>query len=376
MARMRVWLLSSLLKRRCHVRTPLVPRGLPWWAFPLLPLEFFFRSIAATRRTFYRIFPPKKIPVPVVVVGNITVGGTGKTPLVLALAQHLKAAGWRPGIVSRGFRGNYRTPFVLVNESTDAETVGDEPKLLFEHLGCPVVVARRRALAAQVAVQQGCTILLSDDGLQHYGLGRDIEIAVIDGARGLGNHHRLPLGPLREPESRLKTVNFVLENGKDFVVHLEAAEALNERSRRKALKEFQGQTVHAIAGTGHPQRFFSALRSAGLTVIEHVFPDHARFTSNDLAFGDGLAVLMTEKDAVKCERFILPNAWVVPCSVTVQKDVLERFETCLAKLGSFQKTYPHSVLMGTAHKFGPKDTRLLPCVENDANKFFCPNIFF
>ncbi|MDP2228590.1 MAG: tetraacyldisaccharide 4'-kinase [Moraxellaceae bacterium] len=307
--------MSQRLVNAWYARSP--------WPWLLLPLAFLYALVTRLRRFFYRtgVLRSTKFPVPVVVIGNITAGGTGKTPLTLALIDILQADGWRPGIVSRGYGGKANYP-LSVQADTPAAVAGDEPLALQRRSGVPVVVDPLRARAVDFLLQQtDCNIVLCDDGLQHYALGRDIEVVVIDGARGLGNRLPLPAGPLREPPSRLATADFVVINGGDVEwpdahrMRLEpgAWYGLADKTRTPPLS---GARIHAIAGIGNPSRFFSQLALAGYDVVPHPFPDHHVFTAADLAFDDGLPVVMTEKDAVKCEGFAQVNWWVVP--VTAQ----------------------------------------------------------
>ena len=283
----------------------------------LVPLSWLYCLLVFVRRALYRagILHVTRLPVPVAVVGNLTVGGSGKTPLVIWLARFLREQGWRPGIVTRGYGGQAaRWPQTVTPES-DPESVGDEPVLLAREAGCPVVADPDRVRAAEHLVRLGCNIVVSDDGLQHYRLARDFEIAVIDGARRFGNGRCLPAGPLREPVSRLNEVQARVTLGeartgewamaleaKSFH-RLEAPEATAEADR------FQGQPVHAVAGIGHPARFFDQLRRLGLDIVPHPFPDHHRFRERDLAFGDAHETVMTQKDAVKCERLAGVTGW-------------------------------------------------------------------
>lgn len=287
----------------------------------LLPLSLLFGLIAAIRRALYRsgLLHSAKLPVPVIVIGNITVGGSGKTPLTLWLAQELLERGWHPGIISRGYRGAAVSPSP-VSSGDSAQTVGDEPLLMARRALCPVWVGRDRPAAARALLQAHpeCDVLLSDDGLQHYRLQRDIEIAVVDGARRFGNGFLLPAGPLREPPSRLGTVDAVVINGGaarsgEYVMRLEGAafQNLANPAATRTADDFRGVRVHAVAGIGHPQRFFDHLKSLGLTVQTHPFPDHHHYTPADLAFGDADAILMTEKDAVKCAAFANEKCWAL-----------------------------------------------------------------
>ncbi|MDO8989920.1 MAG: tetraacyldisaccharide 4'-kinase [Sideroxyarcus sp.] len=290
----------------------------------LFPVSLVFRALAAARRLLYRsgILASVKLPVPVVVVGNISVGGTGKTPLTLWLAQQLLDNGWHPGIVSRGYikdgaRSNVPRE---VTAADAADTVGDEPLLMAQRALCPVWIGRDRPAAALALLQTHpeCDIILSDDGLQHYRLQRDAEIAVVDGARRFGNRMLLPAGPLREPVSRLKTVDAVVVNsgetrGDEFAMRLEGMRFHNLLNPGSVVTagEFAGQRLHAIAGIGHPRRFFSHLEHLGLAVQQHAFPDHHRYAASDIAFEDADAILMTEKDAVKCASFATEKCWVL-----------------------------------------------------------------
>ncbi len=302
--------------------------GPRWRVWPLLPLSALYALAVALRAAPYRFGwrHPVRLRVPVVVVGNITVGGTGKTPLVIHLAQRLAATGEQPGILCRGYGGASAHWPRQVTPGSDPREVGDEPVLIARRSGLPVAAGPDRAAAGRLLLAQGCTVLLCDDGLQHQALARDVEIVVMDGARGLGNGFCLPAGPLRESAQRLKQVDAVVVQGSGlslgrpaFTMDLPLGDtlvAVTDGSRRP-LAEFVGQTVHAMAGIGHPQRFFGALRQAGLRVVEHPFPDHYDYRPEDLRFAADGVLLMTEKDAVKCARFPLRNAWFVPVSARV-----------------------------------------------------------
>ena len=287
----------------------------PWWTWPLAVL---YGAVVRLRGWFYRIGAMRsvRLPVPVVVVGNLSVGGTGKTPLTIAVAQALRARGFRPGVVSRGYGGRQREPMLLGDQPDPAE-VGDEPCLI-RASGTAVAIGRERPAAARLLLEAGCDVLIADDGLQHYALARDVEICVIDGVRRFGNARLLPAGPLREPLSRLARVDFRVCNGGlpmdgEFPMQLLGAEAvaLHDGARRP-LAELAGQRVHAVAAIGNPSRFFDSLRAASIEPIEHGFADHHNFVAAELDFGDQLPVLMTDKDAVKCSAFARPNWWRVP----------------------------------------------------------------
>lgn len=304
--------LADTIARRWYDGSPR-----PWL---LRPLTWLYRGVVAVRAWLYRRhrLASERLPVPVLVVGNITLGGTGKTPLVIALAEYLRAQGWRPGVVSRGYGGRQETPELLPN-IPDPARFGDEPNLIRQRTRMPVAVGRDRPAAAQCLLEAGCDVVIADDGLQHYRLQRDIEICVIDGERRLGNGLMLPCGPLREPPSRLRSVDFRICNGgraADGEVPMQLvgdqAQHLLKADRGQSLQTFTGRRVHAVAGIGNPARFFGSLRAKGFDVIEHAFPDHHTYTRADIDFGDDLPVLMTEKDAVKCAVFAHENCWSVP----------------------------------------------------------------
>ena len=302
----------------------------PWWTLPLAAL---YGGVVRLRRALYRRgwLRAQRLPVPVIVVGNIVAGGAGKTPLTIALVEALRARGFKPGVVSRGYGGTARRP-MLLDARPDPAMVGDEPALIRLRTGVPVAIGADRPVAAALLPDEGVDVVIADDGLQHYGLARDIEVCVVDGERGLGNGRLLPAGPLREPPGRLDEVDFVVVNvgnttdvqladggpGRQCItsaipmrLHGDVAHNLHDGSLR-ALADFSGSRVHAVAGIGHPPRFFDALRASGIEVVEHAFADHHRYATGDLDFGDGLPVLMTEKDAVKCRAFAQPDWWSVP----------------------------------------------------------------
>jgi tetraacyldisaccharide 4'-kinase len=312
------------------------------WHLLLIPVSWLFACLSSIRRLAYqyRLLPSFRLPVPVIVVGNISVGGTGKTPLVIWLAQQLQAAGFHPLIVSRGYAA-YADVMAIrqVQVDSDPAVVGDEPLLMARRTGVPVWIGRHRAKVAQAALARfpQCNVIISDDGLQHYALQRDIEIAVVDAVRLFGNRRLLPAGPLREPVARLSEVDAVVMNGASsdadgFCMQLINDQLYNLKSSAStsALQEFGGQAVHAVAGIGNPQRFFKQLKNAGLQVIEHPFPDHHVFEASRLAFGDDAPIIMTEKDAVKCAAFAQPNWWVQPVSAELSPAFLPHI---LSKLG-------------------------------------------
>jgi tetraacyldisaccharide 4'-kinase len=284
----------------------------------LIPLAWVFWLLSGLRRNAYtlKILPSVTLPQPVIVVGNITVGGTGKTPFVIWLAQELRKRGHRPGIVTRGYGGNADTARRAESDS-DPGQVGDEALLLVRHSGAPVAVGRDRVAAARL-LPLDVDVILSDDGLQHYRMTRQHEIVLLDGSRGMGNGWLLPVGPLRETESRLgsaqviiKTVpggNFTWPDAKRMRLRADTAVSVKDGKRRD-LASFSGQKVHALAGIGNPGQFFATLEAAGLKVEGRELSDHAVPTEADLDFGDDLPVFMTEKDAVKCTELALGRHW-------------------------------------------------------------------
>ncbi|TNC95454.1 MAG: tetraacyldisaccharide 4'-kinase [Gallionellaceae bacterium] len=290
----------------------------------LYPVSLIFRVLVSLRRFLYRsgVFIAPKFHVPVIIVGNISVGGTGKTPLTLWLAQQLIEEGWHPGIISRGYRkskSDGSLPLCVTAEDLPDE-VGDEPLLMAQRNLCPVWIGRDRPAVASALLlaHPECDIILSDDGLQHYRLHRDAEIAVIDGARRFGNGLLLPAGPLREPVSRLHDVDAIVVNGGDaqeneFGMSLHGTRFHNLLNPEIIVtaNELSGQRLQAIAGIGHPQRFFDHLQELGLHCSVRAFADHHDFTASDLAFDDADAILMTEKDAVKCAAFATEKHWVL-----------------------------------------------------------------
>jgi tetraacyldisaccharide 4'-kinase len=270
------------------------------------------------------------------VVGNITVGGTGKTPLVAWLANHLREEGFRPGIVSRGYRGRADTWPQQVRPDSDPVMVGDEAVMLAGQCRCPLAAAPDRVAAAGALLEHSdCSVILSDDGLQHYALQRDLEIAVIDGVRRLGSGFLLPAGPLREPAGRLREVDMVVVNGLgktgEYPMRMRAKQAVNLRNPEQCrdLESFRGRSVHAVAGIGNPERFFRTLRQAGMRVEAHAFPDHYQFKRSDMDFGDTRPVLMTEKDAVKCRVFAAANDWYVPVRIEMPREFVEHLRKLL-----------------------------------------------
>ncbi len=310
------------------------------WLWLLAPLAWCYQLIMLLREWLYRsgVLPVQRVGVPVIVVGNITVGGTGKTPLVLWLADYLRRQGYRPGIVSRGYGGTATDTPQQVRADSDPAQVGDEPVILARRSGCPVAVCRQRYFAARGLVEHnGCDIIISDDGLQHLALGRDVEIVVIDGQRRLGNGFCLPVGPLREGRGRLRRVSAIVTSGKagrgehSMGYQPQPLQSLSD-DRRQPLAEWHGQTVHAIAGVGNPVRFFSLLRREGLRLITHEFPDHHFYSRAELQFDDEYPLVMTEKDAIKCSGLAVRNAWYLPITAELPKTFEYRLNNLLQAL--------------------------------------------
>ena len=292
----------------------------------LLPFAAVFCVAAGLRRLAYRRGwkTVHRLDVPVVVVGNITVGGTGKTPFLIWLVEVLRAAGYSPGIVSRGYGGRDTRQPMAVTTDSDPGAVGDEPVLLAQRCECPVVACHDRVAAArQLLHWHRCNIVLSDDGLQHYALGRDVEIAIVDASRRFGNGFCLPAGPLREPRRRLASVDLVIHHGAEnghaprMLLEPECVVPLVEGGEPVQLQAFRGRKVHAVAGIGYPKRFFSLLARYGISVAEHPFRDHYPYAAGELTFGDNLPVLMTEKDAVKYRASADENHWFVRMATRV-----------------------------------------------------------
>jgi tetraacyldisaccharide 4'-kinase len=287
----------------------------------IAPLGWFFATGVRLRRLLYRVgvLRGQRVGAPVIVVGNIVAGGTGKTPLVTWIARFLAKEGYRPGIVCRGYGGRATRWPQQVRPDADPFMVGDEAVLLARRGGCPVAAGPDRIAASRALVEHaGCDVVVSDDGLQHLRLARDVEIAVVDGERRHGNGRCLPAGPLREPVSRLRSVDLVVSNGAalqgEFAMRLAPWHALaaDGSDRKMPLEGFRGRRVHGLAGIGNPERFFRMLEGHGMTVVRHSFPDHHPFASPDLELGDDAPVIMTEKDAVKCARFAGAQVWYVP----------------------------------------------------------------
>jgi tetraacyldisaccharide 4'-kinase len=313
----------------------------------LLPLSWLYSLVIMLRRLCYQsgLIAVNQIDAPVIIVGNISVGGTGKTPLVIWLADYFKSKGFNPGIISRGYGGKLSGKSQQVRPDSNPELVGDEPVLIAKRTHCPVAIAVQRRRAAEELIEHcDCNLILCDDGMQHYSLDRDIEIAVIDGQRRFGNGHCLPAGPLREPISRLKTVDFVVSKyiaGRhEYKMEYSYGDlvSLTDPERSIPVSSLNGQSVHAISGIGNPDRYYSYLRNNKLHIISHEFPDHHPFKKEDINFNDGLPVVMTEKDAVKCSDFATENHWYLPITATLPDSFTYRLEALMKDIIDGQKT--------------------------------------
>ena len=311
------------------------------WHLLLIPLSWLFGAVTFLRKLLYEIAFLKsvRLPVPVIVVGNINVGGTGKTPLVIWLAEQLQLAGYTPGVISRGYGGNSKEVQAVFSNSNPAQ-VGDEPVLIAKRIRCPVFIGANRIEAAEALLirHPECNVIISDDGLQHYRLQRDVEIVVFDGMKGFGNGALLPAGPLRESKVRLKTVDAIVSNGevtnsqadlkadnlKVIQMNLQSGRfySLLDNQQQSDASAFFNQKVLAVAGIGNPERFFQQLRTLGLSFDAHSYPDHHVFQWQDFEPVVPDAVLMTEKDAVKCQAFAQSNFWVLPVHAVINNDLI------------------------------------------------------
>ncbi|MGR8931115.1 MAG: tetraacyldisaccharide 4'-kinase [Gammaproteobacteria bacterium] len=304
-----------------------------------MPLSMFYVDAIRLRRFLYRKGYRKstRLAVPVVIVGNLTVGGTGKTPVVIWMVEYLRQQGFKPGVISRGYASEANPSPRSVTADSDPASVGDEAVLVAKRTACPVVVCSDRAAAGQyLLAHNDCDVIVSDDGLQHYALQRDIEIVVIDGERRFGNGYCLPVGPLREPPERVKEVDLVVVNGGkelaagEFAMQCRGERLVNlESGESKSLHEMRGQSCHAVAGIGNPNRFFNQLSAAGLDCDCHAFPDHHPFTASDLNFKDGKPVILTEKDAVKCGGFARSHYWYLPIDAELPETFSDQLLTLI-----------------------------------------------
>ncbi len=305
--------------------------------FALRTLAALYGSVVRLRRAAYRRgwLRVHRVGVPVIVVGNIAVGGSGKTPLVIALVEHLRKQGWKPGVVSRGYGRKSRSQRV-VNAQTSAEQGGDEPVLIARRCNVPVVVDADRVAAARRVIELGADIVVADDGLQHYRLHRDLEIEVIEVGRRLGNARLLPAGPLREPyreSTDLRIENRLDAPAEEWPAHhfrLVGEDLLAGNRPAQRLQDWRGKRIHAVAGIGNPKRFFDSLRDHGLVLVEHPFPDHHAYAPADLQFEEALPIVMTEKDWVKCTAFALSDVWCLPVTAEISVGFFEEFDRLMS----------------------------------------------
>ena len=303
------------------------------WGFVLVPLAWLFGLVVRARAFAYRIglLKQHRLPVPVLIIGNITVGGSGKTPLLIALCRWFEQRGIKIGVVSRGYGGQLGKQRLKVTAESDPELVGDEPLLIAQSVRCDVAVGQDRVAAARLLCNDPTIkIILSDDGLQHYRLARDIEIIVADGTQLFGNKKLLPAGPLREPVARLQTTDFVIyqqaisADREYFYLKTNAFVSINDSQEQAACNFFAGKKVHALAGIAHPERFFRQLVGLGCEVIPHAFADHYCYQRKDVMFEDEHPIIMTEKDAVKCRHLGVKNAWYLAVEAVIAPEFLQR----------------------------------------------------
>lgn len=307
------------------------------WHIILIPLSWLFGIVASLRKYLYQHgwFKSYRLNVPVIVVGNINVGGTGKTPLVIWLVQQMQLAGYKPGIISRGYGGSAQQ-VTEVSPDSDAIEAGDEAVLIAARTNCPVFVSADRVSAGRhlLKAYPQCDVIISDDGLQHYRMQRDVEIVVYDSMKGFGNCALLPAGPLRESKARLKTVDAIVSNGADgreslksfnpVVMQLVATDFYNllDVQKKSGIQAMTHQKILAVAGIGNPQRFFDQLSDLGLQFESRAYADHYIFQAQDFEHVNADVILMTEKDAVKCRAFAQPNFWVLPVSAVVHDGLM------------------------------------------------------
>ena len=312
------------------------------WLILLTPLSLLFWILSSLRRLRFALFRKGvyQAGIPVIVIGNVTAGGTGKTPLVVTLAHYLKNHGYRPGIVTRGYKAKPPSlPYLISAESTHQQT-GDEALMISRHTHCPVVISPKRAEAIQYLEKKtDCDIILSDDGLQHYRMGRDIEIIVVDGSRGLGNRWLLPAGPLRESAGRLNQADYVICNGNNITaldykmqtMRLMPQSLFNLKNNQSIsldsdeARAIINNKVHAVAGIGNPERFFTSLCNCGFDIITHIFPDHHDYQQQELQFQDDLPIVMTEKDAIKCVDWATEKFWYLSVTADLPDTFYQKF---------------------------------------------------
>lgn len=295
--------------------------------FGLVPLSYIYQAIILIRQWLYRhhVFATTHLPVPVIVVGNLTLGGNGKTPLVAWLAHRLRQEGFNPGLISRGYGGKSKAWPEWVLDESDPHLVGDEAVMLVKQTHCPMVVGPNRVKAAQTLLKKySCDVIISDDGLQHLALGRDLEI-VVEGSRNFGNGYCLPGGPMREPITRINTVDFFINH---TTMQLKPGPFRNIKNPNLILttEDLSTKKIHAVAGIGHPERFFQLLKDLEITFTPHSFPDHHLFTETELQFGKDCLIIMTEKDAIKCRKFADEYYWYLPIQLELEEVFVTQFK--------------------------------------------------
>ena len=303
----------------------------------LLPFSLVFFIVSSIRSWLYKssILKVNISKVPIVVVGNITLGGVGKTPVVISIAKYFESKNKKVGIVSRGYGGQYSQETLEVTSTSNPIECGDEPLLIKQQVKAPVVVAKKRAKAVEFLNEKySLDVIVSDDGLQHYSMGRDIEILVIDGRNRLGNGLFLPAGPLRESKNRLKSVDFIINNGSalegEISSQIEAKSFINLlTNEEKGLDFFKGKKCYAIAGIGQPNNFFSMLKKYGVDIISKPFPDHYQFKEKDLTFANKYPIIMTSKDCVKCSQFASDQMWYLDVDAKIKSDFYHQLESKL-----------------------------------------------
>lgn len=323
-----------------------------WWyrktflSYLLWPFSLLWQGMMALRQILYKrgIFTTTHFSVPIIVVGNLTVGGNGKTPMIIALVELLREMGFKPGIVSRGYGGALKKGAYLVAGTSSAKLVGDEPLLLARRLNCPLAIGAKRVEAVKhLLAHHDCDVVLSDDGLQHLAMGRVMELIVVDGQRQFGNGFCLPAGPLRESVKRLNSTRWVIYQSPDplyeyhFSLQPSCFRSVTKPELTRSVHAFESQTVTAVTAIAYPQRFLDTLQSLGINSQAKLFRDHHAYSANELSIYKNKIVLMTEKDAVKCNTFDLPQAWYLEVSAVLS----ESLQTNLREYFSMWKDYEH-----------------------------------
>ncbi len=299
------------------------------YLYCLYPLTLIFYIIIHIRKLIYKLIATS-IKKPIIIVGNLNLGGGGKTPVVIYLAKMLQQKNYKVGIISRGYKSQHKKKYFIVKKNSHPSLTGDEALLIKQKTLCPVVISKNRVLAAKKLIENYTVdVIISDDGLQHYLLFRNIEIIVVDGKKKFGNSQLLPLGPLREPLSRLHKADFVFSNNQNilniiknkykqnntYLLLQNLVYCYNKDQHRKKLSEFKNKTVHAVAGIANPENFFQQLQIFGINIIKHAFADHYNYKNDDLDFNDNLDILLTEKDAIKCK--LKNNFWIVKYDIKI-----------------------------------------------------------